>query len=292
MGTGCPATATIDGVGRVAVIGDIGGHRAQLVQALARLGADPGTCRLPPDLQVVQVGDLVHRGPDSAGVVDLVDRLLTDQPGQWHQLAGNHEGQYVGTPAFDWPEVLPSTVQDTLRRWWGTGRMRVAAAITLADGEQVLVTHAGLTSGLHRRLGRPSTADAAAAALNALREVDATALWRAGAMLGGGAPDLSAGPMWAEAGAELAASWVADEALGVQMPFTQVHGHSSVVGHERGEPVLRAPELRDRIQVQRADRHVAVTAADGLLLGIDPGFGRTAHSRWAPLLFPDAVVTA
>ena len=282
----------MDGVGRVAVIGDIGGHLAQLTRALVRLGADPATFRLPPDLQVVQVGDLVHRGPDSAGVVALVDRLLADQPGQWHQLAGNHEGQYVTTPAFDWPEVLPDAVPETLRRWWGTGLMRVAASVTLADGEQALVTHAGLTSGLHRRLSRPRTADGAAAALEALRKGDPAALWRAGAMLGGGTPDLSAGPMWAEAGAELAASWVADEVLGTAMPFTQVHGHSSVIGWERGEPVLRAPELRDRIQVQRADRHVAVTAADGLLLGIDPGFGRTAHDRWAPLLFPDATVTA
>ena len=279
-------------MGRVAVIGDIGGHRAQLTQALVRLGADPQTLHLPPDLQVVQVGDLVHRGPDSPGVVTLVDRLLTDQPGQWHQLAGNHEFQYVDTPAFDWPEVLPDEVPTTLRRWWATGGMRVAAAVSLADGEQVLITHAGLTSGLHRRLGRPRTADAAAVALNGLRETDPAALWRAGAMLGGGAPDLAAGPMWAEAGAELAASWVADEVLGVPLPFTQVHGHSSVVGYERGEPVLRAPELRDRIQLQRADRHVAVSVADGLLLGIDPGFGRTAHSSWAPLLLPDATVTA
>jgi hypothetical protein len=285
-------TRTMDAVGRVAVIGDVGGHRAQLTRALVRLGADPETLRLPPDLQVVQVGDLVHRGPDSPGVVALVDRLLTDQPDRWHQLAGNHEGQYVDVPAFDWPEVLPDAVADTMRRWWHTGRMRVAAAVTLADGEQVLVTHAGLTSGLHRRLGRPRGADAAAVALNALRETDPTALWRAGAMLGGGTPDHSAGPMWAEAGAELAASWVADEVLGVAMPFTQVHGHSSVIGWERGEPVLRAPELRDRIQVQRDDRHVAVSAAGELLLGIDPGFGRTAHSRWAPLVFADATVTA
>ena len=279
-------------MGRVAVIGDIGGHRAQLSRALVRLGADPETLRLPPDLQVVQVGDLVHRGPDSPGVVALVDRVLTEQPGQWHQLAGNHEAQYVDVPAFDWPETVPDVTADTLRGWWATGRMRVAAAVTLPGGEQVLVTHAGLTSGLHRRLGRPATADAAATALNGLRERDPAALWRAGAMLGGGPPDLSAGPLWAEAGAELAASWVADEVLGVRMPFTQVHGHSSVVTYARGEPLLRAPDLRDRIQVQHADRHVAVDVADGLLLGIDPGFGRSAHSSWAPLLFADATVTA
>ena len=280
------------GVGRVAVVGDIGGHRQRLSEALVGLGADPDTHHLPDDLQVVQVGDLVHRGPDSPGVVGLVDQLLTDQPGQWHQLAGNHEQQYVDTPAFDWPEVVPDAAQGALRRWWRTGHMRVAAALTLADGEQVLVTHAGLTSGLHRRLGRPSAADDAAMALNALREQDPAALWRAGVMLGGGAPDLSAGPLWAEAGSELAASWIADEALGVRMPFTQVHGHSSVVTYQRGEPLLRAPELRDRIQVQQADRHVAVAVAGELLIGIDPGFGRRAHSRWAPLVFADATVTA
>jgi prepilin-type processing-associated H-X9-DG protein len=281
----------MDAVGRVAVIGDIGGHLAQLTRALRRLGADPHTLHLPADLQVVQVGDLVHRGPDSAGVVALVDRLLADQPGQWHQLAGNHEGQYVDVPAFDWPETIPAEAQETMRRWWATGAMRAAAAITLADGEQVLATHAGLTSGLHRRLGRPRTADDAAAALNGLRGTDPAALWRAGAMLGGGPPDLTAGPMWAEAGAELAASWVAEQVRGVRMPFTQVHGHSSVVGHERGEPVLRAPELRDRIQLQRDDRHVAVSVAGELLIGVDPGFGRTAHSNWAPLLFADAHVS-
>jgi hypothetical protein len=280
------------GVGRVAVFGDIGGHRHQLSTALVRLGADPDTLHLPEDLQVVQVGDLVHRGPDSPGVVALVDRLLADQPGQWHQLAGNHEGQYVDVPAFDWPETIADAAQGTLRRWWRTGRMRVAAAVTLADGEQVLVTHAGLTAGLHRRLGSPSTADAAAAALEDLRGEDPAALWRAGAMLGGGAPDLSAGPMWAEAGAELAASWVAEEARGVPMPFTQVHGHSSVVTYQRGEPLLRAPELRDRIQVQQADRHVAVAVGGELLIGVDPGFGRRAHSRWSPLVFADATVTA
>ncbi|TWH72615.1 metallophosphoesterase [Modestobacter roseus] len=279
-------------MGRVAVIGDVGGHSAQLRAALVALGADPRSGRLPADLQVVQVGDLVHRGPDSAGVVALVDRALTDQPDQWHQLVGNHEGQYVDTPAFDWPEVLPGDVQDTLRRWWHTGRMRTAAAITESDGGQVLVTHAGLTAGLHRRLGRPPTGDEAAAALNALRHDDPGTLWRAGTMLGGGAPDHSAGPVWAEAGAELAASWVADEARGARMPFSQVHGHSSVVVFDRGEPLLCAPELRDRVRLQQADRHVAVSAAGGLLIGVDPGFGKRAHRRWAPLVFSGAAVTA
>src|SRR5215470_18849911 len=112
-------------VGRVAVIGDVGGHADQLREALARLGTDgdeprlPGGAqaepgfggaehppRLPEGLTVIQVGDLVDRGPDSTGVLDLVGRYLEEQPDQWIQLAGNHEAQYLpgGTPF--WRERL------------------------------------------------------------------------------------------------------------------------------------------------------------------------------------------
>jgi hypothetical protein len=66
---------------RVAVIGDIGGHLNELRTELVRLGAGQDG-RLPDDLIVVQVGDLIHRGPDSDGVVALVDRYLRTQPSQ------------------------------------------------------------------------------------------------------------------------------------------------------------------------------------------------------------------
>src|ERR1700755_2285929 len=82
-------------MGRVAVIGDVGGHLLELEAALASLGATGGDHRLPDDLTVVQVGDLIDRGPDSAGVLDLVDRYLDNQPAQWVQLIGNHEAQYL-----------------------------------------------------------------------------------------------------------------------------------------------------------------------------------------------------
>jgi len=47
------------------------------------LGATGGNLRLPADLTVIQVGDLVDRGPDRTGVLDLVDAYLRDQPEQW-----------------------------------------------------------------------------------------------------------------------------------------------------------------------------------------------------------------
>ena len=65
---------------RVAVIGDVGGHLAELRRELVRLGADEETGELPDDLTIVQVGDLVHRGPDSAGVVSSSTVICADDP--------------------------------------------------------------------------------------------------------------------------------------------------------------------------------------------------------------------
>ena len=106
---------------RFAVIGDVGGHLDELRRELRRLGADRSTGSLPNDLVVIQVGDLVHRGPDSAGVIALVDRYLHTQPGQWIQIVGNHEAQYLADPTFAWPERLDDESGRVLRGWWSDG---------------------------------------------------------------------------------------------------------------------------------------------------------------------------
>ena len=66
---------------RVAVIGDVAGHLDELQTELVRLGADGATLELPAGLQVIQVGDLIHRGPDSAGVTDQGAVHDVGQPG-------------------------------------------------------------------------------------------------------------------------------------------------------------------------------------------------------------------
>ena len=145
--------------GRVAVLGDVGGHADELRRALVSLGADASTLALPPDLTVVQVGDLIHRGPDSPGVIEIVRQVLIAQPRQWVQLAGNHEAQYLTPPKFHWPERLPEDDLETLFEWWGHRRMRVAAAIDVGSDADFLVTHAGLTEGFWRHfVGMPAWA--------------------------------------------------------------------------------------------------------------------------------------
>lgn len=70
------------------IIGDVHGELTALRRLLARLGYDEDG-RHPAGRRLVFVGDLCDRGPDSPGVVALVQRLAT--AGHALALAGNHE---------------------------------------------------------------------------------------------------------------------------------------------------------------------------------------------------------
>jgi hypothetical protein len=259
---------------RVAVLGDIAGHVDELRRELQRLGTDPGTGRLPADLTVVQVGDLVHRGPDSERVVALVDGYLRDQPGQWVQLVGNHEAHYLRDPVFEWPERIDREAARTLRRWWETGQLRVAVSV-VTDTESFLVTHAGLTSGFWREvLGSPAGAHEAEAKINDLIGRDEAPLFQAGHMLSGRRRNPSAGPLWAAAATELVPGW-----LGEPMPFSQIHGHSALYDwHHRH---FRASTAIARLTVLDEEaKHETVRLAGGRIVGVDPGHGRQAVRPW------------
>ncbi|WP_203910658.1 metallophosphoesterase, partial [Rhizocola hellebori] len=125
---------------RVVVIGDIGGHASQLHWVLRAYGA---TGTVPPGTVIVQVGDLIDRGPASAEVLELVDHFVNTQPAQWVQLVGNHEAQYLHPRSQFWPEQLGEAQAAILRRWWHNHQMHVAAAVRDAQGDEYLVTHAG-----------------------------------------------------------------------------------------------------------------------------------------------------
>lgn len=266
-------------MGRVAAVGDVGGHADQLRQALNWLGADGGG-RLPPDLVVIQVGDLVDRGPDSSGVLDIVERLLDEQPLQWIQLLGNHESQYLPGAAVFWPDPLGEEGVARLRGWWADERVRVAAAVRTADGDELLVTHAGLTLSGWQELGEPRSAVLAAELLNECPEL----IWRTGEH----ARDDGAGPLWAESGAALHEPWMAYRGV---VPFGQLHGHSTIVrfADQRWRCTGR---VRQRAAVDWHARHVRVRVGGRLFIGVDPGHGRTGAAHWQPLVFDDATVHA
>lgn len=269
----------------MAVIGDVGGHHDALLAALVDLGMDLGSGLLPADLTVVQVGDLVHRGPASDAVVDLVNSIMGRQPDQWVQLIGNHEQHYVSAPVFNWHETISAQAQAHLQRWWDTRVMRPAVAV-VAGGQEWLVTHAGLTQGFWRALGSPTTAPAAARAINDLDRAVSSPLWRAGMMLGGRST-LSAGPVWASSAYEVLPGWTAPGAPA--LPFHQIHGHTSVAHWPTG--VLRgSAHVRAATQVDVDSRQTVTTVANRQIIGVDPVHGTAPAPHWAPLVLHGARV--
>lgn len=259
---------------RVAVIGDLAGHLEELRAELLRLGAEVGTGRLPPDLVVVQLGDLVHRGPASDGVVALIDRYLTSQPRQWIQLVGNHEAHYLRRAVFDWPERIASESADTLRRWWADGQMR-AAAVVRSDSESFLVTHAGLTVDFWRDvLGAPDRAEAAAIRINALIGSREDVLFSAGEMLHGRRKNQLAGPLWAATATELVPGWLTET-----MPFSQIHGHASIFDWQ--DRIYRASDAVTRLtSVDEDAKHETIRLEGGRIIGVDPGHGEQPRRPW------------
>jgi hypothetical protein len=262
---------------RIAVIGDVGGHAEPLRHELTRLGAHPDGS-LPEDLIVVQVGDLIHRGPDSAQVLDIVDGYLRSQPTQWIQLVGNHEAHYLRAPVFAWPESLSRRHIRTINRWWSSGSAAVAVAVETAAFESFLITHAGITAEFWASIiGGPPTAEEAARRINHLAKTDPDAVFRAGVMLHGrSAPD--AGPLWAHTMTELLPGW-ADN----QMPFSQIHGHDSITAWRGDDTTRAAAGVEALITISADAKHESVHLAGGQLIGIDPDHRDTPTIPWRAL---------
>lgn len=70
--------------GRDLVVGDIHGHFTKLQRALDAVGFDPASGD-----RLFSVGDLVDRGPESASVLDWLDRPW------FHPVIGNHEDMAI-----------------------------------------------------------------------------------------------------------------------------------------------------------------------------------------------------
>lgn len=101
-------------MGRVLAIGDIHGCSAAVDTLLAAV-------RPTRDDLVVTVGDYVHRGPDSAGVLDRLIELHRTLAVV--SLRGNHEELFLEAHANRRAEVPPAHLQfieDVCRDWFET----------------------------------------------------------------------------------------------------------------------------------------------------------------------------
>lgn len=93
------------------VVGDVHGHRDELVEALHAQGlVDPEGAWSGGENHLWFLGDFVDRGPDGVGAIDLVMQLqkqAADAGGQVETLLGNHEILALGMYHFG-DEPVPS----------------------------------------------------------------------------------------------------------------------------------------------------------------------------------------
>ena len=135
-------------------IGDIHGHLAKLDAAHERIEADrarAGTADAP----LVHVGDLVDRGPDSAGVVARLAALV-ERDARVHVLLGNHDAMFLEFLSkrpgrwSDAPYLSPSIGgRDTLISY-GLDRALTARAMHDAAQDAVPEAHRSFLSACPR----------------------------------------------------------------------------------------------------------------------------------------------
>ena len=282
---------------KVAIFGDTGGHYVGLRKALDEL-TEADRVTLKPDIHVVHLGDLVHRGPDSDGVIELVGDLMEANPGRWTQIVGNHEAMHLemGVGRFFRCNCSNATIE-TLRAWWRDDRLVPAAAIIDVEprfwtagrrpaGQESMVNdllcvHGGLTwSFWSQELERPETALDAALALRVTADKK---LAKEGLMTGDsyGTP----GPIWATAAEEVLLSWKSEP-----MPFSQAVGHTTPYSHDRQtwRPSITR-EMRHCGKGVPGERRAVLFGNGGLILCQDPGYGVKPVLDSQPYLLLDAL---
>ena len=153
------------------IIGDVHGCLEELKLLLAKLGYAPEpvtdrdgrpTVRVtpPPGRKAVFLGDLVDRGPDSAGVLRLVMGMA--EAGQALCVPGNHDAKLL--KKLEGREVsVPGPLAETLRQLGAEPpgfAERVRAFLGglvshyVLDGGRLVVVHAGLKEHLQGRVSK------------------------------------------------------------------------------------------------------------------------------------------
>lgn len=269
------------------IFGDTGGHVNQLGAGLEAIGMDRKTFKLPKDTVVIHCGDLIHKGPASQEVLELVDAVMEANPGRWIQLLGNHEFQYLrGAPTF-WPAVISVDGQLILQSWLAKGRVRAAYAVsgplklhsleglsTAVDigSKSALFTHAGLTKEFWQvHLNSSPSVEAVADAINSLPIPVVTT---PGEMLSGfhGGYKDPVGPIWASGAGEVWGSWRGPD----EMPFVQFHGHTTPYAYGQSKWWPCEKDFRADSHVSKDGRFTATDVAGSIQIAVDPGY-----SKWA-----------
>lgn len=268
---------------RVFVFGDTGGHFPQLSRALQNVvGWDFHTKKLPEDVLVIHCGDIIHKGPSSEYALEMIDDIMTANPGQWIQLLGNHELQYVDGGEKFWPWPIRMNGQLILDKWVKNGQVRMAYALPefqsfvnlevsakpkiVVPDKPILFTHSGVTWAFWKQFGFEEDAVKLAEAIN---KAPVAVSGRSGVMLNRRA---IVGPAWAHVASEVWESWRSHD-----MPFIQVHGHTNAYDFEKNRWWGNTPmAFRKSSKNNPETRCVVVPVGGSLQIGIDPGYEKLA----------------
>lgn len=142
------------GPGTVYAVSDIHGYRDDVAAGLRRAGlVDEQERWVGGDTRLWVLGDLVDRGPDGIGVVDLVMSLQRQAPEQVHVLMGNHEILALGRYRFPDSEFASSWRINGGRRGDQAGLTDehvewLAGLPVLGRAEQYLLAHSDTASYL------------------------------------------------------------------------------------------------------------------------------------------------
>ncbi|MGH7630085.1 MAG: metallophosphoesterase family protein [Gemmatimonadales bacterium] len=124
-------------VPRTYVVGDVHGHRDELLDALRSAGLiDDAGAWAGGDAHVWFLGDFVDRGPDGIGVIDLVIRLAEEADktgGKVETLLGNHEILLLGMHKFGDTEVPSDFGPRSFARSWEMNGGMVSDQEALTD---------------------------------------------------------------------------------------------------------------------------------------------------------------
>lgn len=122
---------------RVYAVGDIHGHLDLLRDAHDRIRRDGGETA-----QVVHVGDLIDRGPDSRGVIDCLMQGQADGR-DWVVLKGNHDRQlpnFLRDP--HWIDPCASERKDWIARDTGADTTLASYGVAVAAARPLAEVHA------------------------------------------------------------------------------------------------------------------------------------------------------
>ena len=158
-GRGCAQPDAWAGVDRIVAVGDVHGDYEQFVKVLrAAEVVDRENRWIAGKTHLVQLGDILGRGPRCRDVMDLVMRLETqaaEAGGAVHVLVGNHEHMVL---TDDWRYVHP----DDLKAFGGAEKYRKAMSAegrygrwirgldTVIKINDLVFVHAGITPSLAR----------------------------------------------------------------------------------------------------------------------------------------------